>query len=143
MEKVYYRVCGKDYRQDSTDISSSYDISDGRVCAYSFPVSDGFILHQTALDTVSNTDLSAYKDVNGDSIITDIKNTLTQGEVMYQGKSIKDLADTFVKKYTHLATKNIAYANTDTSLPFRTSAPVSLKKLANQELYIYDRNDQQ
>lgn len=113
LEKITYDVCMDDGTYQTKPFTTL--TNDSRICAMNFPVSDGFILHKTAFDTVTNTDLSNYITLDGSKVASpSLYQTVAGGEVQYQGTAISTLARDFAAEKQEIAKAFIPRAD----LPF-------------------------
>ena len=140
LEQVNFKRC-------TDDGTGTYfwddDVSVGRTCAQNVSVSDGFVMHNTVLDTETNTDLDTYLNIDGGIVVdkSHYTNVTTNAQVTYDGKTVKDLATEVMDTYAGIA---VADAPTD-ELPFDVRTidggirPLaSFTKVASQPIYLYD-----
>ena len=109
-----------------------------------FAVSDGFVMHKSALDNETNTNLDNYLNLlDGTPVLnaSDYKNVVSKAKVAYDEKSIAQLANEIMTTYEPIAVQTVAYDD----LPFVVKTidggidtMLKFTKIGNQPVYLYD-----
>ncbi len=128
LKKVDYVLC------DGTTVQfETYDgVSDDRICTMNFAVSDGYMINQgSALGTLPNTDLSDYKYLDGDEVVSQSELAQISDTKLseYKEGTIDYLIDTFVERYDRLAIQSAA-------LNYLSTA--TFRKTVSSNIYVYD-----
>lgn len=108
-------------------------VSDSRICAMNFAVSDSYLINQWwSLSTAANTDLSKFRSLNNISILPPnelalVTETKTSS---YDATQLNTMLASFVEQYQYLAVGATNEMTKFTNQAFR--------RVVNQDVFLYD-----
>jgi len=127
LDRITYSYCDASSIQQKT--------YDGRVCAMNFAIANGYLMHEwVGLSTISDTDLSKFKNLAGDPIIPQQElRSITRLMQAVASSSDRDyLLEKVVNENTKLATTSVDRIWTTNILSSK------LKKVPAKEIYIVE-----
>lgn len=126
LQQVAYTVCGS-WR------TLFNGVSDNRICSMNFAVSDDYVITQwSSLTTSSDTDLSMFKWINGESILSAGQLVATQKASLadIDSSELESSIQSFVSKHVPLAVVQTSDMN--------KYSRQSFTKTVNKDIYVYD-----
>ena len=76
-------------------------------------------MYQSTLDTVTNTDITNYKTLEGNSVVDRRSfNTVAEGEATYRGMNINELTDELISRYEDIASEDVDSLSDRDRIPF-------------------------
>ena len=144
LDKIVYTHCEWDVGE-----SMSYTAENAqRICAMNFAVTDGFYMHQGAtLATTANTDLERFQRLDGTVVMSqgDLSQ-ISSNTSSYASSEIERLMILFVDKYSPIASvagmpSSVSLQVLLTNWGSTSLTQPAIKKVPNQEVYVYDGVD--
>lgn len=128
LSSVTYTVCN-----GTSSFQETYKgISNDRVCAMNFAVADSYLIHEwTVLSTLSDTNLSAVRYLNGTAVLDrDTLRSIQQSTTAsYSAGQIQKIVSSRVDRQTSRAKQSAQMTQLTNSF---------LKKVPNERVYLYD-----
>lgn len=131
LKEIAYTVCSEDGSGASREIFNG--ISNDRVCAMNFAVSDNYLVHKgSSLSTSENTDMRSFKYLNALNVISreQLQEISDSTFSIFDSTQLTDRINEFVNNYSVLAILRGRYLDGFTS--------EVLKKVVNADIYFYD-----